>query len=67
MSRPVALVVEVTGRGYAPLRVTLNGRLIGFRPYDGKDHEEVEEEVLDALSGLLRERLGYSETQEEDD
>lgn len=67
--RPLALVLDVEPAGsgyYHGYDVFLNGQLVGFRPYDGSDTEDVETEVVTALAQLVRAQLGWKE-QEHDD
>jgi hypothetical protein len=65
MNLPIALVVTVEDdypgepRANGGCKVYLTGQLIGHRPYDGSDTDEVAAETVQALSELLRERLGW--------
>ena len=64
---PLVLDVEPAGSGYYHgYDVYLNGLHVGFRPYDGSDTDDVETEVVAALTRLLRTELGWKE-QEHDD
>src|SRR3954471_14875637 len=64
--QPIALIVTVEGGDYAPHEVRLAGELIGYRPHDGSCHEEVVAEVAGELAALLRERLGWPDTDKRD-
>ena len=62
MNLPTALIITVENvwsDDYGGCNVYLSGQLIGHRPYDGSDTAEVAAQVVRALSGLLRERLGW--------
>lgn len=50
-----------TGRYGGGHDVSLNGAVIGVRPYDGSASDEVFDEVVVALAGLLGEKLGWKE------
>lgn len=70
--RPVALAITARGNGYDNYdghMVYLNGELIGHRPYDGSDSDEVCDETARTLAEMLRERLGWipKDPDDEDD
>lgn len=48
------------------LEVRLNGSLLGYHSVPYKPWQATEEAV-EALAGLLRERLGWPQTEEDDD
>jgi hypothetical protein len=58
--RPAALTITTEDADYGDHYVYLNGELIGHRPYDGSNHDEICDEVIKAFAGILRERLGWS-------
>lgn len=41
--------------------------LIGHKPYDGSSQEQAESEVIQALAGMLRERLGWRDLTEDEE
>ena len=65
---PIVFCLTVEPAGfYAGHDVSLSGRPLGRRPYDGSDSTEVFAEVADALAGLLREKLGWPVPDEDED
>lgn len=62
MAAPVTFVLTITGGDYGGHEVRLNDQVIGHRPYDGSRPDDVNNEVAAALAAILRERLGWPET-----
>ena len=62
-----ALVIRASSDRYGPCAVYLGEALIGYRPYDGSCRENIEAGAEQALAAMLRERLGWSETDPDED
>ena len=61
-ARPAVTVVTISADSeseYDGHLVYLGASLIGYRPYDGSDVEEVAAEVTEQLALMLRERFGW--------
>lgn len=61
MIRPIAICVVVSDDldDHVGRTVYLNDQVIGFRPYNGADDDEIADEVLAGLAELLREKFGW--------
>lgn len=61
MSKHIALNLEIEGIGYDDLGghvISINGKQIAHRPYDGMQTDYLEEEVIEALGSLIRMEMG---------